>query len=508
MKKIILSLILMPVLVFASSSSDLAREQSFKKFFELFDKNPAAASKITPAKFNNQGERITHPKKYFSDAEIRNKSFIKAKNKFRHQIAQASRYFALVDGNNDIRVFFSSDANILKNISDFSLDNFNQFTLSQQPWSGDYWGTYKGGIGVRYADIHFPFSFNFKENFDYFKTSYWPLDYNNNEAIDLLSASEKYDLLVGDSNFTLTKAAWQEGQKYNEAYGKVPTWFGICDGWSGSSLTLPRPQKSFQVPVQTPNGNTVQITFYPNDLKALASSLWAKGYYEHSFVGGRCDQEKPKRDRESGRLTDAECFDINPTALHLLLINRLHQSDKGFVMDANFDSEVWNQPVIGYDLVYFNPQTKERSKNPRDVMISYSTYTNDKFKKYRKSNVKSIVGVDIKISYMTESNPRHIPTDSPENDNITAVQYMYDLEIDEQNNLIGGEWYQNAHPDFIWAPKGDSRAVSFYESYTDGQWDGNSPISKTWLPYIQKSSEKIQPFAKVVEKLFELSQEK
>ncbi len=511
MKKLIF-LILLPVMAFASLAGDLtkpssesAREQSFHQFFELFDKNPSAASALPPAKFDSSGDRITHPKKYFSDTDIRNKSFIKIKNDLRRKITQTNRFFALTGSNNDVSTFFTLNTTLLKNISDFSQENLNQFTLTRQPWSGDYWGTYKGGIGIRYADIDFPFSFDFNKNLDYFKT-YWPLDYKNAEALDLLSPAEKYDLLTGDTNFTLTKAAWQEGLKYNEAYGKIPTWFGICDGWSGSSLVLPRPQKSFQVPVLTPAGDTVQITFYPNDLKALASSLWAKGFYEHSFVGGRCDQEKPKRD-SSGRLTDADCFDINPTALHLLLINRLHLADKGFVMDANFDSEVWNHPVIGYDLVYFNPQTKERSKNPRDVMIKYGTYTNDKFKKYRKKSVKSIIGVDVKISYVTESSPRHLPTDSPENDNLTSVQYMYDLEIDQKDNIIGGEWYQNAHPDFIWAPKGNSKAVSSYEHYTVGDWDGNAPISKTWLPYVQRASLNSQPFAKIVEKLFELSQE-
>ena len=113
----------------------------------------------------------------------------------------------------------------------------------------------------------------------------------------------------------------------------------------------------------------------------------------------------------------------------------------------------------------------------------------------------------MKINYVTESSPRQLPTDSPENDNLTSVQYMYDLEIDQKDNIIGGEWYQNAHPDFIWAPKGSSKAVSSYEHYTVGDWDGNAPISKTWLPYVQRASLNSQPFAKIVEKLFELSQE-
>lgn len=497
---------LLPVFLFAETD----REKYFHDFLNQFAHDPARTSQKIPAKYNSQGKRILQPKRFLPKYHDNDFAFVKDKARLRQQIMQHSQFFEQVNGNNNIRSFFDWSTPLLKKVGQINDSKYNSVKLEQQPWSGDYWGLYRGGIGARYADDSFTFGFTFKENYELYQ-KYWPIDYSNTEAINNLSPAEKYDLLVGDKNFSLTKAAWAEGKAYFDQDGKVPTWFGICDGWSGSSLSLPRPLKPIKIQTTVTNANnepqTIDIVFYPDDLKALASSLWAKGHYEQSFVGGRCDTENPKRD-SNGRLLDPDCFDINPASLHMLLINRIHEQSKGFVMDANYDAEVWNHPVTGYDLVYFNPITQRRSKNINDVMIDKNKFTNDKFKKYRSPDMTSIVGVDVEISYMLESSPAHRDQDSVENDNKTSVQYIYDLELDKDGNIIGGEWYQNSHPDFIWAPKGNARAKASNEPLTQGDWDGVSPIPAEWLKYIKNSSDNLQPFAKIVEKLFEISQQK
>lgn len=502
MKKLILiSFVLISQQLFAQTP----REQSFNEFLDLFEKDPLLASQVIPPKFNMNGERITKPKKYFRLEDIQSKAFIKAKNNLRKKLTRrkSNGHYALADYQNDFTTFFDADTVLLKNLNDLNQADLNEFKLTNEPWSGDYWATYRGGIGVRYADPQAGYSSNFADNYKYFE-KYWPLSSFDSKALNQLSPAEKYDLLVGDSDFTLTRAAWDEGYRYNQMEGKVPTWFGICDGWSGSSLVLPRPQYPVKLPILI-NGEQKEITFYPDDLKALASSLWAKGYYEHNFIGGRCDTENPKRDRESGRLTDPNCFDINPASYHLLLVNRLKKMDKGFVMDANFDAEVWNHPVVGYQITYFNLITRERSEDPNKVKINRADFKDDKFKKFRKSSVEWLVGVDLKVTYKTESNARQLNHDTVDYDNQNSVQYIYDLEINKNNEVVGGEWYQSAHPDFVWAPKENSRAVSNYEQMAIGSW--NNSVPKNWLPYIKKSSSSLQPFAKIVDQLFEMSQQ-
>ena len=46
--------------------------------------------------------------------------------------------------------------------------------------------------------------------------------------------------------------------------------------------------------------------------------------------------------------------------------------------------------------------------------------------------------------------PRH---GVPHEDKLKVVTYWYDLELDEDNNIVGGEWYTNRHPDFLWTKK-------------------------------------------------------
>ena len=125
---------------------------------------------------------------------------------------KSNGHYALADYKNDFTSFFDTDSVLLKNLNELSQENLNQFKLSNQPWSGDYWATYRGGIGVRYASAETPMSGEFSSNYNLFK-EYWPLDLDSEELLRVLSPAEKYDLLVGDSDFTLTKSVWEEGYR-------------------------------------------------------------------------------------------------------------------------------------------------------------------------------------------------------------------------------------------------------------------------------------------------------
>ena len=49
-------------------------------------------------------------------------------------------------------------------------------------------------------------------------------------------------------------------------------------------------------------------------------------------------------------------------------------------MDATYDLEVWNQPVLAYQYNYFNPNTSEGFSEYQDAVINLSDYQDNPFK--------------------------------------------------------------------------------------------------------------------------------
>lgn len=143
------------------------------------------------------------------------------------------------------------------------------------PWSDSYWPKYKGEISNRYADRGFPNSKDFEVNYQYFQANppSGVVGSGNSALIDNLSPAEKYDFVMGDSNFTLTNFAWMKGKQARDT-GGVESWEGICHGWSGAAHML-QPFNDHPVTVLAQNGTPV--TFFSQDMKALLTMLWANG---------------------------------------------------------------------------------------------------------------------------------------------------------------------------------------------------------------------------------------
>jgi glyoxylate utilization-related uncharacterized protein len=66
----------------------------------------------------------------------------------------------------------------------------------------------------------------------------------------------------------------------------------------------------------------------------------------------------------------------------------------------------------------------------------------------------------MEVTYVIETSPNGSLTDSVENDAHQTVAYHYDLELDANNEILGGEWYQSRHPDFVWAPSENSVSIN------------------------------------------------
>ncbi len=343
-------------------------------------------------------------------------------------------------------------------------------------WSGSYWPQYQGSLAVRYLDpiirplveVETVQWKAIKEAFDQ-NPSY---SYANT---DVLSPAEKYDLLVGDPEMTLTKYAWDLGKKNGgESSGKVPTWRGICDGWSSASQMMPRPKKD--VVVSDPNGKSIR--FFPEDIKALGSLLYARAQTNPIFLGKRCRSP-----------IAALCGDTNPATLHLALVNRVGSMKKSFIADVSPGSQVWNYPVKSYETSYYNVFSDEESKDFTTAMESF-----DKKKKFRKRDSRHpdtafIVGVKMVVNFADMRLPYN--TD----DKTMTHIYTYDLELNSRYEIVGGE-AAGKLPDFIWAPNDGVYPLSFVER----TGSVSDLVAKS-----QESAKNGQPLSSVVRQLFEAS---
>jgi hypothetical protein len=372
-------------------------------------------------------------------------------------------------------------------------------SLEVSPWSDDYWAVYLGGLGKRYADPDFPAAEDWKKNFDYISAH--PVAAiaasGDEKAIDLLSPSEKYDLLVGDTSRGLTSSMWSQGKYYYDEKGSVETWMGICHGWAPASYMLPRPSRA--VTAIAADGKT-KLRFYPSDIKALASLLWANARTVSKFIGTRSSDKEPKTD-EVGRVLSSQVFDTNPGTWHLAVVNQIGVSKRSFVIDATYDYEVWNQPFYAYEYRYFNPQAMTYASDLGAATVARGDFAKDRFAKYRGPNGVAFAGVAMRVNYVVETEPSHNEVDTPKNDAMKSVDYYYDLELDASEKIVGGEWYMNRHPDFLWTPPKRARAVTPADALAKGRWDLAAKLPSAWRRAAVQSSASGLPLAKIVEQL-------
>ncbi|MFZ3229351.1 MAG: hypothetical protein WA160_04025 [Pseudobdellovibrio sp.] len=400
--------------------------------------------------------------KRFSKSEIDSNSFVEIKKKEWSACHQDKQLKILEIGTDESEIYnFLGNKEPLSNLENMETQKLQQGHSIKQAWSGDYWAYAKGILADRYLEPEFMALFDWNTRYQYVQK--FPaqiiLEKSGQDSVAYLSPSEKYDLIVGDNSFSLTNVMWKNGKKYFDATGNVEGWMGICHGWAAAAIMEPRPEHSFDI---LSYDQKWKIHLNPSEIKGLVSFNWANNSFPMLSLGERCDKKNPKRDA-NGRLTDPACFDLNPATWHLAVVNQLGQNGLSFVMDATYDYEVWNQPVVEYSYTYFNVNTNLPAENLQQASVQRKDLEKDKYAKYRSKNFNSIVGISMKVGYADENSSNAAETDSVEHDVIRWVQYEYDLEINSAGEAIGGEWHEVIHPDFIWTPKANVQPKSPYE---------------------------------------------
>lgn len=343
----------------------------------------------------------------------------------------------------------------------------------EQPWTSSYWPDAIGGIATRYKkqashslSTLFGLLTNFKLNSgawknDNAKMKKKVLKMDEKELARNLSPSEKFDLLMGDLNFTLTNNIIDDieyrfdHKRNNEGIWVndkgLAKWNGICDGWTTASLHVPRPVKTIRV-----RGATGQmITFYPDDLKALASHLFARAnqWMNIERVGNRCNEGKPKVDRQGTPIKD-ECRDIDAGLWHTTVMNRIGIDQRGFIIDIDNKTAVNNHPVFGYSVTYFNPITKKQGTLANSMIDIWSI--NDGKQLLRNPKATKLVGVEMHLDILNYAWPTGKETDGPEDDREKKrIIYAYDLEMTDDGEVLGGQFSTadkrvEKQPDMIW----------------------------------------------------------
>lgn len=279
--------------------------------------------------------------------------------------------------------------------------------------------------------------------------------------VDKLSPSEKFDIYVAlksgrDTNFKLTKNVLKLTGPYS-AY-----WEGICNGWASAAIEFEEPK------VTTIKKDGITLNLGSSDIKALLSyyhfSITANMFTSRkesvSRIGERCSTEFPK---EAWSLVDGveyykhvvngkivtnkvpdECVDTNPGAFHIALANRISVEKHSFVAEIVRDTEVWNQPVIGYSSQVVETKTSGFLNAERGTVKQVKVKTRLDFAN------------DGGRMFWEQSDPEEAfyawwnPTSGTPNYRTGHKDFEYYLNIDRKGNITGGYWLSYERPDFIW----------------------------------------------------------
>ena len=208
-------------------------------------------------------------------------------------------------------------------------------------------------------------------------------------------------------------------------------WWGLCHAWTPASLLEPEPQHAVTV------GG---ITFEVGDIKALIETVYDRT--DAVMLGGRCNAETIAHD---GMISaNEECQDVNPGALHVVLGNFLGINDMAVIEDKTGPIQVWNQPIVGYEITKQELVTATRAN--QCVGASGSRWTFD-------TKAKKLYEVELTIEYLVEGPASTEPLGMDGYTNTDNVHYI--LEVGSTGKIIGGKYCTDSvedHPDFLWAP--------------------------------------------------------
>ena len=250
-------------------------------------------------------------------------------------------------------------------------------------------------------------------------------------------------------------------------------WWGHCNGWASYATAEPLGFPQRDVRVRVVAGQVTECTgsdtagcvlWRMADIEALMTELYFSD--QATFTGRRCNTSPDDITRdEQGRPTDVACRDLNPGSFHSAIVGLLGRGARNlvtgetggkpaFVIDHNYDHEIWNFPIVRYEIVEQASVTEAQATTL--VGTNGSDYT---------WNASATSFQRVKLAYwmMSDSVPPSELMRRADTRNVdpVRVELNYVLELDASNRILGGEWIDDPtvtwgenskelHPDFAW----------------------------------------------------------
>jgi tetratricopeptide (TPR) repeat protein len=261
-----------------------------------------------------------------------------------------------------------------------------------------------------------------------------------------LSPLEKYA-----KAFDVSPAIEWEKKNHGTLGSKKPeSWWGHCNGWAAASTHAQEPQKSIK---------HNQVVFEVGDLKALLAEV----YFDcsASMVDRRAYREGTIETDKYGRPVEPEFRDLNPGVLHLLVTNMIGVHQFSFVMDFSSGAQVWNYPVDQFKVL------EQKALNSKEAINRIAGREMNEERYPFNGNASSFHYVKLEVRSIDAASPSiHAQGAS----RTSKKQYEYILELNQQGEVIGGEWVglsKKEHPDFAWFCLGPQ---SGYTLTSDGRY--------------------------------------
>jgi subtilisin-like proprotein convertase family protein len=374
---------------------------------------------------------------------------------------------------------------------EYKYSELKQYTsgrAEQLPWPSDYWSYYQDSINVRYKGISttdwtklspaekYDMAFNGwepPENFLELMPLDLGVDCGMSEATgepaegDDPDPTQPYSKVLDTHddyyNALGPAAKWQHMNKGNwkarngkdddgdgftdectgandgddhTDYDGIETWWGLCHAWVPAAILAAEPQHDVTI-----NG----VTFTVSDIKALLIAMYDRS--SAHMLGGRCNDFEIERD-EAGRPLNEDCRDTNAGSFHVVITNMLGKMKRSFAEDRTIGYQVWNQPILGYEI-------KKEEELTEDAVMDKLKHPGEKFHDvFNSDDAVKWVYFEMDVDYLSESSA---DVDGPLIPTINTYthtdHYKYIVEINADDEIVGGEWVSyNTIPDFLWLP--------------------------------------------------------
>jgi len=316
-------------------------------------------------------------------------------------------------------------------------------SAAQMPWSETWWPMRKDGFNQRWQGSDklspmekYDMAFNNwtpPEGFMNLRPFSYPGSSFDKAYYEQLGPAAKYESENGGNAMARNGRDDDGDGKVDESddWDGLGSWWGKCHMWSATSILVPEPKRAVEY-------NNVRFEY--SDLTALAM----EAYYNRSkayMLGGRCNDEEVTRDNY-GRANRDECRDTNAGSFHVIVTNMLGRHRRAFVMDAASDFEVWNHPVTDFRI----DALEEVSLSKALELLHRTDVTEYPYNK----DAKIFYEVRTTLGFATDGVS---PSTQPHGNVRTSKSYHYLLELDQNGNILGGEWLQSeGYPDFFWLP--------------------------------------------------------